>query len=129
MAATPTATGSATATPPYPWPPFRPDLVVLGERGNYHPPGVLGGLSADKNIVTYQQDDGDHRPAMGAKLFGAKLKPGQSIRIKSPGGGGYGAPDERARDAIAEDLRLGLITRERAERDYGVSFNSDGDIQ
>jgi N-methylhydantoinase B len=105
------------------------DLVVLGERGNYHPPGVLEGLPADKNVVEYQQDDGPHRPSMGAKLFGVKLKPGQSVRIESPGGGGYGAPGERAHEAIAEDLRLGLITRERAERDYGVSFTADGEIQ
>ncbi len=105
------------------------DLVVLGERGNYHPPGVLEGLPADKNVVEYQQDDGAHRPSMGAKLFGVKLKPGQSVRIESPGGGGYGAPGERATEAIAEDLRLGLITRERAERDYDVGFMADGEIQ
>jgi N-methylhydantoinase B len=105
------------------------DLVVLGERGNYHPPGVLEGLPAEKNNVTYQQDDGTHRPSMGAKLFGAKLKPGQSIRIESPGGGGYGAPEDRALDAIAEDLRLGLITLERAEQDYGVTLTPDGDVE
>ena len=105
------------------------DLVVLGERGNYHPPGVLEGLPADKNVVEYQQDDGAHRPSMGAKLFGVKLKPGQSVRIESPGGGGYGAPGERATEAIAEDLRLGLSTRERAERDYNVGFMADGEIQ
>jgi N-methylhydantoinase B len=102
------------------------DLVVLGERGNYPPPGVLGGQPADKNIVEYQQDDGAHRPSMGAKLFGAKLKPGQSIRIESPGGGGYGPPEQRSPDAIAEDLRLGLISPARAQRDYGVSIAADG---
>ena len=95
------------------------DLVVLGERGNFHPPGVLGGGSAASNVVLYDQDDGRHRPEFGAKLFGARLNRGQRIRIESPGGGGYGPPGERSPDAIRRDLRLGLITPDAAKRDYG----------
>lgn len=105
------------------------DLVVLGERGNYRPPGVLGGQEAAKNIVEYQQDDGVHRPAMGAKLFGVKLKPGQSIRIESPGGGGYGPPSDRPLEDIERDLRLGMISADGAERDYGVSLQADGTVK
>ena len=97
------------------------DLFVLGERGNFAPPGVHGGGPGALNRVVYQQDDGEHAPEMAAKLFGVKLKRGQRIRIESPGGGGYGRPVERARDAIERDLRLGLITAEAAERDYGAA--------
>ncbi len=68
--------------------------------------------------VVYRQDDGEHAPEMAAKLFGAKLARGQRVRIESPGGG-YGPPAERAHAAIQRDLRLGLVTPEAAERDYG----------
>ncbi len=72
------------------------------------------------NRVVYQQDGG-HTPEMAAKLFGVKLTRGQRVRIESPGGGGYGRPDERAPAAIERDLRLGLVTPEAADRDYGAA--------
>ena len=97
------------------------DLFVLGERGNFAPPGVHGGGPGAMNRVVYQQDDGEHTPEMAAKLFGVKLARGQRVRIESPGGGGYGRPDERAPAAIERDLRLGLVTPEAADRDYGAA--------
>ena len=94
------------------------DLFVLGERGNVAPPGVHGDGPGAMNLVTYQQDDGEHTPKMAAKLFNVKLTRGQRIRIESPGGGGYGRPDQRTPAAIERDLRFGLVTPEAAERDY-----------
>ena len=41
------------------------------------------------------------------------------MRIESPGGGGYGAPAQRARDAIARDLALGYETLEHVATCYG----------
>ncbi len=38
------------------------DIVVLGDRSKFRPPGVLDGLPASENIAEYQQDDGVHRP-------------------------------------------------------------------
>ena len=80
---------------------------------------IHGGGPGAKNRVVYQQDDGEHTPEMAAKLFGAKLKRGQRVRIESPGGGGYGPPAERAREAVENDLRLGLITPKAAHAIYG----------
>ncbi len=77
------------------------------------------------NRVVYPQDDGEHTPAMAAKLFGVKLRRGQRVRIESPGGGGYGPPAERAPEAIERDIRLGLVTPEAAKRDYGGAASSD----
>jgi N-methylhydantoinase B len=104
------------------------DLFVLGERGNFAPPGALGGGPAAMNRVIYDQDDGQHSPEFGAKLFGARLKRGQRVRIESPGGGGYGPPAERATDAIARDLRLGLVTADVVARDYDVVAAEDGTL-
>jgi N-methylhydantoinase B len=47
------------------------------------------------------------------------MKVGDAMRIETPGGGGYGAPDEREVELIAQDLRDGKVTRAAAVRDYG----------
>ena len=46
-------------------------------------------------------------------------KSGERVRIESPGGGGYGDPSERAPEAVAEDLRLGYVTRSAPRRMRG----------
>ncbi len=41
------------------------------------------------------------------------------IRIRTPGGGGYGNPRERERALIKKDLDAGFVTQESAREDYG----------
>ncbi len=53
---------------------------------------------------------------------------GERLVVEMPGGGGYGDPMKRAPEAIAEDLRMGYVTREGAERDYGAVFAADGSL-
>jgi N-methylhydantoinase B len=48
-----------------------------------------------------------------------RLKPGDTVVMDAAGGGGYGDPRSRDRDAIAKDLREGRISIEAARRDYG----------
>ena len=43
-----------------------------------------------------------------------------SMRIETPGGGGYGPPAQRALDQLARDLRDGRVSRAAALRDYGL---------
>jgi N-methylhydantoinase B len=50
------------------------------------------------------------------------LAPGDRIDTVEAGGGGYGDPRRRARDAIAADLRSGFVTPEAARRDYGYEI-------
>lgn len=48
------------------------------------------------------------------------IPPGGRVELTLPGGGGYGDPRARDPAAVVEDVRRGLVTRERAEVDYGV---------
>jgi N-methylhydantoinase B len=48
------------------------------------------------------------------------LVAGDSIRVGSPGGGGYGNPLERELDAVLLDLNRGYISPEKAAELYGV---------
>jgi N-methylhydantoinase B len=69
-------------------------------------------------------------------LSGSKIKPKgrqtvpprDTIRLELPGGGGFGAPHARPAEQVASDVADGLITRETAERDYGVALNADGAV-
>lgn len=47
------------------------------------------------------------------------------MRANSPGGGGYGPALDRDVDAVERDLNGGYISRETAERDYGVVIAQD----
>jgi N-methylhydantoinase B len=43
-----------------------------------------------------------------------KLLRGQSVRIDTPGGGGYGNPNERSSIARAADVALGYVTESKS---------------
>jgi N-methylhydantoinase B len=88
------------------------DAFIFGERGKYAPQGVLGGGKAARNVFTYENAGTWHVPPAVSKMVGIKLKQGERVRLETPGGGGYGPPDERDPAAIAEDLRLGYSTKQ-----------------
>ena len=41
-----------------------------------------------------------------------------AVEVVAPGGGGYGPPVERSREAIEADLREGYVTADRLAQDY-----------
>ena len=50
-----------------------------------------------------------------------KIAAGQRLRLSLPGGGGYGDPKTRPRDAVRADLRAGYISASDARDLYGLS--------
>ena len=48
------------------------------------------------------------------------LDPGDVIRLVTAGGGGFGNPEERDADRVAEDLHNELITETAARETYGL---------
>jgi N-methylhydantoinase B len=53
------------------------------------------------------------------------VPPGGEVIMHLPGGGGYGDPRERPVARVAADVANGLLTPERARRDYGVVLRRD----
>jgi N-methylhydantoinase B len=45
---------------------------------------------------------------------------GERLRLELPGGGGFGDPRERDLDAVRDDVRDGLVSKEAAAESYGV---------
>jgi N-methylhydantoinase B len=54
-----------------------------------------------------------------SKAQDVALAPGDRVRVRTPGGGGYGPAELRDRALIEEDLRLGRYSREASIRLYG----------
>jgi len=50
------------------------------------------------------------------------LGEGDCIRLRTPGGGGYGSPLDRDPAKVFQDVTDELITRDEATTVYGVSF-------
>ena len=72
-------------------------------------PGALGRIR-----VYPRQGEPFDPPTYGVRRLGPLR-----LEILSPGGGGWGDPSSRSRDLIAEDVRNGVVTREKAAVDYG----------
>ena len=49
-----------------------------------------------------------------------RLADGERLTLIEAGGGGYGDPRERSRDAVLADLRDGFISAAAARDEYGV---------
>ena len=60
-------------------------------------------------------------------MVGIKITRGQHLRLETPGGGGYGAANQRDPKAVARDVALGYVTAARAETDYLVRLDAHGD--
>ena len=99
------------------------EAFLFGERARYAPKGIVGGGDAACNRFSYEQDDGAwHTPPMGSKMRGIRLRQGQAVRLETPGGGGYGAPEGRDPARVARDVALGLVDAAEATRLYGPAW-------
>ncbi len=100
------------------------DDIVFSIRSDSHvigAPGVFGGAEgATASLI--KNADGPDREELSSKVSHIEMKAGDSMRLETAGGGGYGAPETRAPSALAADIRDGLVSRENAEQDYGGPF-------
>lgn len=94
-------------------------FLTAGYTRSKFPPWALdGGREGSPNYVRYLGKDGtDQRYAF---VSGLTTHTDDVIRVVTGNGGGIGDPRERDRAAVEEDIRNGLITRERAREVYGV---------
>jgi N-methylhydantoinase B len=104
------------------------DVFLLGERGKFPPFGVNGGGPAALNRFVYDGDDGERGVPLVTKTTDVKIRRGRKVRLESPGGGGFGNPRLRNVERVMRDVRLGYVSREAAERDYGVTIRADGTL-
>jgi N-methylhydantoinase B len=84
------------------------------DHGRVGPQGALGGRDGAVNRVEVVRDGITMVPEHLSKAQDIELKPGDRVRVRTPGGGGYGDPLKRNPDLIAEDVQLGKYSAEEA---------------
>lgn len=89
------------------------------DHGRGGPQGVLGGQDGAVNRVEVIRGAEVWVPPHLSKAQDIPLAPGDRVRVRTPGGGGYGPAAERDPAAVAEDVRLGRYTAEQAARLFG----------
>ncbi|MFB8344580.1 hydantoinase B/oxoprolinase family protein [Brucella cytisi] len=90
------------------------NISLLSDRHKYPPQGLLGGQPGSKSIVALSDGTRLHPKSRSV------LNPGETLRIHFPGGGGFGSPTDRDPQAIKRDIEFGYVSREAAEKLYGV---------
>jgi len=80
---------------------------VVADRTRQGPRGARGGGDGSPAKFSFVCRNQLHVPTFGGKDQDIKLSPGDRIIIETPGGGGWGAPSERARASIEADIARG----------------------
>ncbi len=92
-------------------------VAAMFDRTWNPPRGRFGGMDGAKGEVRLKSG-----PELESK--GRQSVPyGDRLILELPGGGGYGDPRDRDRQAVVDDVLDGLITAEDAESDYGVDVD------
>ncbi len=87
-------------------------LFLAVERIRNPAQGRMGGQAGACGRI--RVDDGPDLPGKGE----VRIELGQTLIFETPGGGGFGLPAERAREAVARDLAEGLISEQAAREIY-----------
>lgn len=89
--------------------------------------GATGGATSELTVkrvgtdkfLTFREAFGTHSNSRFANI---KLTYGDQVRIRTPGGGGYGEPWERDSALVLKDIEEDFISLEAAEASYGVAI-------
>ncbi len=95
------------------------------DHGRFGPQGALGGKDGVVNKVTVHRNGAAYTPPHLSKEQDIPLQSGDRVRVRTPGGGGYGDPLERPTSAVLEDVLLGRYSLDQAQTLFGVEIRGD----
>ena len=81
----------------------------LMDHGRFGPPGILGGRDGAPNNVRIVRRGKIEVPEHLSKGEGYRLEAGDHVAVLTPGGGGYGEPEERGPGRIESDMENGYF--------------------
>lgn len=102
-------------------------VAYIGSTVENPPEGILDGEDGDPAGAEKIMPDGEVQDLPNIEF--EDVQPGEKIVGYIAGGGGYGSPVERDPEKVRQDVKDGLVSKEKAENVYGVVFeNRNGDI-
>jgi N-methylhydantoinase B len=91
------------------------------DHGRFGPQGAAGGRDGGPNQIQIRYADGrTYRPPHLSKDQGLRIQPGDTVRVSTPGGGGFGDPFERDPEKVLRDVERGYYTVGQAQEWFGV---------
>jgi N-methylhydantoinase B len=100
-------------------------LSFLMDHGRFGPPGLFGGHDGAPNEVIVSRGGEEFVSPHWSKDEDIRVVAGDTITVRTPGGGGYGGPLHRDPAFVLRDVTRGYYTAADAERDYGVVLAGD----
>lgn len=101
-------------------------FTSLSDRARFAPHGLFGGEEGKLARYLVISDGQERKFSSKATVH---LAAGETARIETCGGGGYGPPLARDAELVLRDVREGKISRQRARERYGVAIAPDGSIE
>ena len=95
------------------------ELSIHDDRWLTYPWGILGGkpgMRSEKILV--RKGQGPQR--LPSKCDEVQVQPGDMLIYRTAGGGGWKNPLDRPMERVESDVSKGLVSKEKAEQDYGV---------
>ena len=99
--------------------------IVFSARSDSHTVGVPTGVDGGRDgrrARLLRNPGSKNEEALFSKTANIKLQAGESIRIETPGGGGYGDPSKRDPARLRQDVLDGLVSSASATEDYGLKL-------
>jgi N-methylhydantoinase B len=77
-----------------------------------------GGLPGAPGKLLVKRCGQQHYESLSSKVAGLALKKGDQVCLQTSGGGGYGKPQTRCREAVKADLQGAYISERQASTLY-----------
>ena len=104
-------------------------VSMVMDHGRFGPQGVLGGNDGGLNLVHVEQNGETYIPAHLSKDQNILVQTGDTIRVSTPGGGGYENPFLRNTDLVRHDVQRGYYTPQEAQEHFGVVLNPQNEVE
>lgn len=104
-------------------------MVSIHDDREIVPPwGINGGLFGGTSEKWILRAGASERERIPSKIDNLAVQPGDRIIFITAGSGGWGDPLARDPALVARDVAHDLVSRHRAEQDYGVILAEDGSV-
>jgi len=95
------------------------EVSIHDDRWLTYPWGILGGKPGMRSEKILRRADGSEE-RLPSKCDEVHVEPDDVLIYRTAGGGGWKDPLDRPMEKVEADVAKGLVSREKAESDYGV---------